>query len=230
MKKFSLLLILVFIAGFSGVFAQADMKEDVAMIKKNLADSKAKMKKFEWIETTTIFLKGEQKKVIQKQCYYSLDGKLTKVETGGTTETKKKGGIRGKVADNKKEDLSDYMDKAIAKIQTYLPPEPEKIQQIYAAGKISIGILEPNKKFKLSFPDYNEPGDMITISIDKPALKIMAVSVSTVVDDPKQKALFEVTYKDLPDGTQYPASTILDAKEKDLKIVIENSGFKNAAK
>jgi len=153
MKKLSGLLSMFFIAGFSGVFAQADMQENIAMIKKNLAESKAKMQLYEWIETTTIFLKGEQKKVIQKQCYYSLDGKLTKVETGGTNDPKQKGGIRGKIADNKKEDLSDYMKKAIEKIQTYLPPEPDKIQQVYGAGKVSIQILEPNKKVKLSFPD-----------------------------------------------------------------------------
>jgi hypothetical protein len=230
MKKLNLLLALVFLAGTSSLFAQADPKEDVAMIKKNLIESKEKMKLYEWVETTTIFLKGEQKSVKQKQCYYSLDGKLTKVETGGSTDAKKPGGIRGKVAENKKEDMTDYMKKAVEKIQTYLPPDPDKIQQIYGAGKISIGILEPNKKFKLSFPDYNEPGDMLSMSINKTDQKIMAVDVSTSVDDPKEKALFNVTYKDLPDGTQYAASTILDAKEKDLKIVIENSGFKNAAK
>ena len=230
MKKLNLLLILIIIAGFSGVYAQADMQENVAMIKKNLTESKAKMRSYEWIETTTIFLKGEQKKVIQKQCYYSLDGKLTKVETGGTTDPKQKGGIRGKIAENKKEELSDYMKKAIEKIQTYLPPEPEKIQQVYDAGKVSVQILEPNKKVKLSFPDYNEPGDLLSVSVDKTVLKLIAVSVSTVVDDPKQMAVFNITYKDLPDGTQYPASILLDAKEKDLKIVIENSGFKNAAK
>jgi hypothetical protein len=230
MKKMNLLLALVFLAGTSITFAQADPKEDVAMIKKNLIDSKEKMKLYEWVETTTIFLKGEQKSVKQKQCYYSLDGKLTKVETGGSAEAKKPGGIRGKVAENKKEDMTDYMKKAVEKIQTYLPPDPDKIQQIFAAGKGSIGILEPNKKFKLSFPDYNEPGDMLSISINKTDQKIMAVDVSTSVDDPKEKALFNVIYKDLPDGTQYAASTILDAKEKDLKIVIENSGFKNASK
>jgi hypothetical protein len=228
MKKLNVLLILVFVAGFSNVFAQ-DMKDDVAMIKKNLTESKAKMKSYEWIETTTVFLKGEQKSVKQKQCYYSLDGKLTKVETGGTTEAKKKGGIRGKVAENKKEDMTDYMKEAIAKIQTYLPPDPEKLQQIYAAGKVAIQILEPNKKFKLGFPDYNEPGDLLSVSIDKVAQKIMAVDVTTSVE-PGDKVVFNIVYKDLPDGTQYEGSTILDAKAKDLKIVIENSGFKNASK
>ena len=43
MKKLSVLLSLVFIAGFSGVSAQADPQEDVAMIKRNLIESKEKM-------------------------------------------------------------------------------------------------------------------------------------------------------------------------------------------
>ena len=76
MKKNSLLIILLLFAGISSVYAQAEMQENVAMIKKNLTDSKAAMKKYEWIETTNVFVNGEQKSVIQKQCYYAVDGKL----------------------------------------------------------------------------------------------------------------------------------------------------------
>jgi hypothetical protein len=229
MKNLNSMLILLLFVGFTKISAQADVKANVAIIKKNLADSKASLKKYEWIETTTIFLKGEQKSVKQKQCYYAVDGKLTKVETGGSTQTKKKGGIRGKIIENKKEEMSDYVKKAIAKIQTYLPPVPEKIQKIYEAGKTTVQILEPNTAFKLSFPDYNEPGDLLSVSVNKPKQKITKADVSTSVDDPKAKAVFTITYSDLPDGTQYAEKTILDAPEKDLKIVIENSGFKNAA-
>jgi len=229
MKKLTLLFILVFVAGITRLFAQADMQENVTMIKKNLSDSKAALIKYEWIETTTVFIKGEQKSVKQKQCYYALDGNLTKVETGGSEEAKTPGGIRGKVAKNKKEDMVDYVKAAGAKIQTYLPPDAEKIQKIYNAGFVSIQVLEPNNKFRNSFPDYNEKGDMLSISVDKPAQKIMAVDVSTSVDDPKEKAVFNITYNNLPDGTQYPGTITLDAPEKDLKIVIVNSGFKNAS-
>lgn len=187
------------------------------------------MKKYEWIETTTVFVKGEQKSVKQKQCYYAVDGKLTKVETGGSTQAKQKRGLRGKIIENKKEEMSDYAKKAIAKIQTYLPPAPEKLQKIYGSGKTTVQILEPNTKFKLNFPDYNESGDMLGISINKPSQKIMALDVSTSVDNPKEKVVFNITYNNLPDGTQYAGKTVLDATKKDLKIVIENSGFKNAA-
>jgi hypothetical protein len=229
MKKLNFLLILLLFAGIIQVSAQADMPESIAMIRKNLTDSKAAMKKYEWIETTTVFVNGEQKSVIQKQCYYALDGKLTKVETGGSTTGKTPGGLRGKVVENKKAEMSDYAKKAIDKIQTYLPPVPEKIQKIYDAGKVSIQIVEPNKKFKLTFPDYNEPGDFLAVSLNKADQKLFALDVSTSVDDPKQKVIFNIAYSNLPDGTQYPGTTTLDAPAKNLKIVIVNSGFKNAA-
>ena len=229
MKKLTFFFILIFIAGITRLSAQADMQENIAMIKKNLTDSKAAMKKYEWIETTTVFVKGEQKSVKQKQCYYAVDGKLTKVETGGSTAAKTPGGIRGKVAANKKEDMTDYAKNAIEKVQTYLPPDPEKLQKIYNDGKVGIQVLEPNKKFKLSFPDYNEAGDVLAISLSKTDQKLMALDVSTSVDDPKEKVAFNVTFSDLPDGTQFQGTTTLDAPAKDLKIVIVNSGFKNAS-
>jgi hypothetical protein len=229
MKRICFALTLIFISWTSGIFAQADVQETVAMIKKNLADSKEKIKQYEWIETTTTFMKGEQKSLKQCQCYYSVDGKLTKVETGGSTQAKTPGGIRGKIAANKKEELTDYMKKAISKIQTYLPPSPEKIQKIYAEGKVSVQVLEPGKKFKLSFPDYNEKGDMVTISVDMADQKLMGASVSTSVDDPKEKVVFNITYNSLPDGTQYNANTTLDAQTQNVKIVIETSGYKKGA-
>ncbi len=125
--------------------------------------------------------------------------------------------------------MADYIAKAVEKIKAYLPPAGEKIQQIYGAGKVSIQILEPNKKFKLSFPDYMLQGDVLAISVDKTAQKLMALNVSTYIDKPEDKVVFDVTYKDLPDGTQYPVTTSLVAAAKDLKIVIEQSGFKKGA-
>jgi len=211
------------------LLAQAEMKETIDMIKKNLTDSKANLVNYEWLETTTTSLKGEQKSVKQNQCYYSVDGKLTKVETGGGTQEKAKGGIRGRVIANKKEDMADYIKACIDKVQTYLPPDAAKLQQIYGAGKTSIQVLEPGKKFKLSFPDYNVKGDILSISVDKANQKLMALEVNTYVDNPKEKVVFNVAYSDLPDGTQYAGSTTLDAVAKELKIVIVEGGFKKAA-
>ena len=229
MKKANLLLATMLLALSVASFAQADMKETVAMIKTNLLQSKEKVKQYAWIETTKTYIKGELKSTKQNQCYYSVDGQLTKVATGASEPAKTPGGLRGKIAAGKKEEMADYIAKAVEKIKAYLPPAGEKIQQIYGAGKVSIQILEPNKKFKLSFPDYMLQGDVLAISVDKTAQKLMALNVSTYIDKPEDKVVFDVTYKDLPDGTQYPVTTSLVAAAKDLKIVIEQSGFKKGA-
>lgn len=59
--------------------------------------------------------------------------------------------------------------------------------------------------------------------------KIITITVSTAVDNPKEKAVFNITYNNLPDGTQYAGTTTLNAPAKNLKIEILNSGFKNAS-
>jgi methylaspartate ammonia-lyase len=70
---------------------------------------------------------------------------------------------------------------------------------------------------------------VLAISLDKVSQKLMGLDVNTYIDEPEDKVVFNVTYKDLPDGTQYSVSTSLVAAAKDLKIVIENSGYKKGA-
>ena len=142
------------------------MKETIAMIKTNLANSKQTVKQYSWIETTSTYIKGDLKSTKQNQCYYSVDGKLTKVETGASDQAKTPGGIKGKIIANKKEEMADYIAKAMDKVKAYLPPDGDKLQQIYAGGTMAVQILDPGKKFKLSFPNYLQKGDMLAISIE----------------------------------------------------------------
>jgi len=231
MKKIFLALVMTTFFGTGNIFAQAqaEVKETVSIIKNNLVESKEKIKKYEWIETTTTYVKGEEKSKKQSQCYYGVDGKLVKVETGGSTPQKKKGGIKGKIAANKKEDMEEYIQKSVEKIQTYLPPDPEKIQQLYAGGKTSLHVLEPGKKIKLDFMDYNQKGDGLSVTIDKVRKIILAIDVNTYIDDPEDKVIFNIKYNTLPDKTQYPESIYLQADAKKVKVVIGNSGYKKAA-
>jgi len=224
-----LLLIMVFLAGAGRAYAQVDMKETMSVIKKTLLQSKAQMRQYSWIETTQTWIKGELKSTKQNQCYYSVDGKLTKIATGATDQQKSPGGLKGKIAANKKEDMAEYISKAMDKIKDYLPPDGDKVQSIYESGKAGIQILEPGKKFKLNFPDYLQKGDQLSISVDLGNQKLMALSVNTYIDNPSEKVIFDVTYNTLPDGTQYAASTVLVAEVKNLKLVVEESGFKKGS-
>ena len=54
----------------------------VAALKQNLAESQKRLRQDEWIETTVISLKGEEKSRKQQRVFYGADGKLTKLPLG----------------------------------------------------------------------------------------------------------------------------------------------------
>ena len=117
-------------------FARQDTQtpdQRVAALKKSLADSQASLRKYEWVETTIISLKGEEKARTQKRCYYGVDGKVQKVAMGNAPAAAPpaKGGgrgggrVKGAIVENKKDDIKDYMEQAAALIHKYVPPAPD---------------------------------------------------------------------------------------------------------
>ena len=58
--------------------APAGPDQMVAALKQNLAESQKRLRQYEWIETTAISLKGEEKSRKQQRVYYGADGKLVK--------------------------------------------------------------------------------------------------------------------------------------------------------
>src|SRR5688572_28767353 len=69
-------------AGAGAAQAPATPDQMVAGLKKNLEESQKRLRQYEWIETTIISLKGEEKSRKQQRAYYGADGKLTKVPIG----------------------------------------------------------------------------------------------------------------------------------------------------
>jgi hypothetical protein len=57
-------------------------QERAAALKQSLLESHARLRQYEWIETTIISLKGEEKGRTQKHCSYGADDKLQKVPIG----------------------------------------------------------------------------------------------------------------------------------------------------
>src|SRR5512142_568116 len=57
----------------------AGAQDRVAAVKTTLQEGLAKARQYEWVETTIISLKGEEKARKQNRCYYGADGKVQKV-------------------------------------------------------------------------------------------------------------------------------------------------------
>ena len=220
--------------------AQAPPSPDemVAGLKKNLADSAKRLRQYEWTETTAISLKGEEKARKQQRVFYGADGKLTKLPIGEPkpqAQAPQRGGggrggrVKEQIVENKKEDMQEYMEQASALIHKYVPPDPALIQKAKDAGGMKVTPPQQGK-VRVEFRDYVQKGDLLAIDVDAKALLLAALNVATYLEKPEDVVTLDVRFGTLTDGTGYTARTTLDAKAKNLTVVVENSGHRPLVK
>jgi len=208
--------------------AQQGAADRVAAIKQWLAQSKAQMKSYQWIETTVIAIKGEEKSTKVNSCYYDVTGAVQKVPLSATPPPAKKPGIRGAIIKNKTEEMTDYMKAAVALVKSYVPPTSEKIQASKDGGKMTMDFPPGGKNIRVNFHDYQLPGDNLSISMDLATNRLLGLGVATYIDDPKDAVDLAVTIGALPDGTGFADKVTLNATAKQLTLTMTNSGYRKA--
>jgi hypothetical protein len=211
-------------------------QERVAALKQSMQESQTKIRQYEWIETTIISLKGEEKGRTQKRCYYGPDGKLQKLPIGGPPTAQqppasggRRGRVKAQIVENKKDDMKDYMERAAALVQQYVPPQPADIQRAKDAGKVTANPAGPGL-VRLEFPDYLKPGDRLSIDVDAAANQLRGLTVASHLDQSKDAVVLAVQLGTLADATNYTAQTTLDAAAKNIRVVIQNAGHRPLAK
>jgi hypothetical protein len=205
-----------------------EVQQRVAALKQSVASDQQIIRQYEWIETTVISLKGEEKARLQKRCYYGAEGSLQKVPVSESPQTKKRG-LRGRVIEKKKEELTDYMKQAVALVKTYVPPDPGRIQAVKDAGKVSLDLPGGGHGARVNLRDYAKPGDVLSVEVDPASNRLMGLTVATYLDDAKDAVTLDVRFLSLQDGTGYPANEVLDAKAKNLLVNVTNSGYRKSA-
>jgi hypothetical protein len=202
----------------------------VATLKQNLEESQKRLRQYEWVETTVISLKGEEKARKQQRAYYGADGTLTKTPIGDPSSVAaptgrggRGGRVKAKVVENKKDEMQDYMERAVKLIHQYVPPNPAQVQKAKDAGKM---VVRPPQqgKVRVEFPDFVQPSDLLAIDVDAAAARLGALSVATYLEKREDAVTLDVQFGTLADGTSYAAATTLDAKAKNIRVVITNSG------
>ena len=109
-----------------------------------------------------------------------------------------------------------------------MPPSPLRIQAAKDMGKVSIDVLQPGKRARLNFRDYEKPGDNLGVEVDLANNRPLGLKVSTYLDDATDAVTLDVRMGQLNDGTTYPSNVTLDARAKNLKVTVTNSGYRKA--
>ena len=82
----------------------------------------------------------------------------------------------------------------------------------------------------LELTNYIKPADKMTIGMDPAANRLLAVNVASYLEEPKDAVTLAVQFGALDDGTSYTAQTTLDAKAKNVRVVVQNSDYRIAGR
>jgi len=198
------------------------VQEKVAAVKQIIADNKQKLMQYQWIETTQITLKGDLKPPKQNSCVYGPDGQVQK--TLITPPQEPSGGrLKKRIVEKKTAEMQDYMEDVKAVLSMYVPPDPQKLQAAYAAGKASLNPVPD--AVNLIFTDYAQPGDRMSITFDTAAHKVRSLNINTYMGQAKDAVTLQVQMDSLPDGTNYTQQTVLTATAKQLVVTTTNGSY-----
>src|SRR5271155_2031039 len=187
------LVIFAAIAILTGVAAMAqngELQQKLAAAKQAAAQNKQRLRQYQWTETTQLTLKGDPKPATQNLCQYGPDGQVQKTPLGAPPPPPSGGRLKQRVVAKKKGEMTDYMDEVKGLLSMYVPPDPQKMDQAFQAGKAS---LNPNGGIvNLVFTDYAVPGDQMTLTFDPAAKKVISLSVNTYMGDSKDAVTLQV--------------------------------------
>jgi hypothetical protein len=200
-----------------------ELQEKLAAVKQSVAENKQRLQQYQWTETTQLTLNGDAKPPSQNLCQYGPDGQVQKTPMTPPPPPPSGGRLKQRIIEKKKAEMQDYMGDVKSLLALYVPPDPQKMQQAFQAGKASLNPV--GGVVNLIFKDYAQPGDQMTLTFDTAAKKIVSLSVNTYMGQSKDAVTLQVQMASLPDGTNYVGQTVLNATAKQLVVTTTNSNY-----
>jgi hypothetical protein len=209
-------------AAIPGIAQIVDIQQKLAAVKQVVALNKQSLLQYQWWETTQMTLDGDPKPVTQNLCQYGPGGQVVKTPIGAPPPPSG-GRLKQRIIEKKKKEMQEYMTDVKGVLSMYVPPDPQRMQQAYQAGKLSLNPV--GGLMNLVFRDYAQPGDQMTLTFDQAAVKVLSLSINTYMGQTKDAVTLQVQMATLPDGTNYVQQTVLNATAKKLVVTTTSSNY-----
>jgi hypothetical protein len=202
-----------------------ELQQKLAAVKQSVAENQQKLHQYQWTETTQLTLNGDAKPPSQSMCQYGPDGTVQKTPLTPPPSPPSGGRMKQRIIEKKKGEMQDYMGQVKTLLALYVPPNPQKMQQAFQAGKASLNPSPDNSTTSIVFKDYAQPGDQMTLTFSSATKKISTINVNTYMDEPKDTVTLAVQFASLPDSTNYVQQSVLNATAKKLVVTTTNSNY-----
>jgi len=193
-------------------------------IQQSAAANRQRLATYTWEEQQTVSLKGEVKSQNSYLVRMGPDGRPQKSPINAVARTAP-GGVKGKIIQNKTNELKDYAQQIAALMQTYLPPNPERLKQAFDQGNGALTEAGPDL-VRLEFAGYNQQGDTFVLVFNKATKGIQSAQVASYLNnDPSDAVTISAQFAKLPDGTSHLDSATVNGEKKHLTIQIQNTNY-----
>jgi hypothetical protein len=205
-----------------------EMQQSVADMKMAAAMNKQSLAQMTWVETMTISLKGEQKKVEHFQVRIGPDGKPQKTSLDQPAPPpERRGRIREHVVEKKKEEYTDYANQMKALAQQYLPPDKDLLQQSYANGGVTFAPSDAPGTLQITFRNYIKPQDSMTMVVDKASKRVVQVQIASYMSNQKDAMTLLVDFAQVSDGSNQVSRIVMNGVSKQLTIAVQDSSYQH---
>jgi hypothetical protein len=221
------------ILAVSAIFTQPvaaqnpELQQKIADVKMAAAMNKQALAQYTYVQTTTISIKGDVKKVTHDQVVTGPDGKPQKTSLDPPPAPPSGGRLKQRVIEKKKDEFMDYADSIKTLIQQYLPPDKDLIQQAAGAGNIALGPTGAPGVIQLVISNYIKQGDKMTLVVNKGAGGLQSVSIATYLSAPSDAVTVNVQFAAIPGGPNHPATITINGVSKQMTIVNQNDSYRH---
>jgi hypothetical protein len=197
-------------------------------MKQAAASNKQQLAHYTWQERQTISIKGE----VKKQKLYSVqpgpNGKPQKTEIDPQAQGSDGGrrhGLKHHVVEKKKEEYEDYAKQMAALAQSYAQPDPERLQQLYQQGNITLASAGTPGEVQLVIHNYVKQGDSMTLVLNRAQKALQSLSVSSYLDNPKDAVKLSAQFAQDPGGPHHVSSMLINGESKQLTVATQNFNY-----
>ena len=224
-------LLLLLLSSLGRIDAQGvdpKVMSEVTAVRAVLTLNYAALRHYTWTEHTEVRVKGDVKSSSDVSCRYDSTGALTKTPIHPGEAKEASSVVSKRYMVRKKANMEDYIERAINRIQNYVPPDPEQINHLVEVGRASLAPSDGDKS-EVRFTNYFETGDSVIFTYESVSKVLLRVRVASTLGSPKDPVTLEVVFETLPDGVNHLSSATLDAKSKKVQVIRRNVKYEKAA-
>lgn len=184
----------------------------------------AALRQYTWKSRTEIRKDGETKNVQLAFMRYDNDGWLQKTPISSTPQQQlPTRGLRGLIAQKKKEDFVEAVERLGNLAKSYSELRPEQMQRFMATASVTPEMNQQQKLFRITGSGVLQPSDSMTIWVDAVTRKQKRVEIRTTLERKPVRIVSE--FQDLPMGPTYMARSVVDNPGEGLTLMTENFDY-----